>query len=105
MDRVQKSFTWNMQTSYQERLKYFDLFSHQRHSEKYIMIYLWRIAELQEPNLNPSIEFGPYSDRIGRLCKGSHVIPTPFVLIFSEGMPVGCLTYLPKYYGIFQIVI
>ena len=59
--------------SYQERLKHLDLYSHQRRRERYIIIYLWRIAELQVPNIDPPIEFGPYSDRNGRLCKGSHV--------------------------------
>ena len=55
------------------RLRHIGLYSHLKRRERYIIIYLWRIAELQVPNLDPPIEFGPYSDRKGRLCKGSHV--------------------------------
>ena len=52
--------------SYQKQQKHLGLYSHQRRREMYIIIYLWRIAELQVSNLDPLIECGPYSDRKGR---------------------------------------
>ena len=76
IEKTQWSFTRyisGMQgLSYPERLTDLKLYSLQRRRERYIIIYVWKILECQDPNFSPPIR-SRTSDRRGRSCIASHV--------------------------------
>ena len=78
IEKTQRSFTRyisGMQgLSYPERLSVLKLYSLQHRRERYIIIYVWKIFDLecQVPNFSPPIR-SRTSDRRGRACITSHV--------------------------------
>ena len=76
VEKVQRSFTRFISgmkgLSYPERLTVLKLYSLQRRSERYIIIYVWKLLEGLVPNLFPPI-CTKESDRRRRTCITSHI--------------------------------
>ena len=71
LEKIQRSFTKYIagyqNLLYSERLKSLRLYSLQRRRDRYLVIYMWKIAEGLAPNLSPAIRFYN-TERRGRLC-------------------------------------
>ena len=71
LEKIQRSFTKYIagyqNLPYSERLKSLRLYSLQRRRDRYLVIYMWKIAEGLAPNLSPAIRFYN-TERRGRLC-------------------------------------
>ncbi len=71
IEKIQRSFTKHItgieSMSYCDRLKHLTIYSLQRRRDRYLVIYMWKIAEQLVPNLSPTIDFQK-SDRRGRMC-------------------------------------
>ena len=75
LEKIQRPFT-NYIAGYQnllysERLKSLRLYSLQKRRDRYLVIYMWKIAEGLAPNLSPAID----STARGRLCDVLSVMP------------------------------
>ena len=71
LEKIQRSFikyiAGYQNLPYSERLKSRRLYSLQRRRDRYLVIYMWKIAEGLAPNLSPAIRFYN-TERRGRLC-------------------------------------
>ena len=71
LEKIQRSFTKYIagyqNLPYSERLKSLRLCSLQRWRDRYLVIYMWKIAEGLAPNLSPAIRFYN-TERRGWLC-------------------------------------
>ena len=71
LEKIQRSFTkyiaMYQNLPYSERLKSLRLYSLQRWRDRYLVIYMWKIAEGLAPNLSPAIRFYN-TERRGWLC-------------------------------------
>ena len=75
IESIQRSFTAQIDNAkhlnYWERLKFLNLYSLERRSERYIVIYTWNILEGLVPNFSSNVSKITcyWSDRYGRKCK------------------------------------
>ena len=77
IEGIQCSFTKRIDgmasLTYPRRLV--ELYSHHRRRDRYLSIYMWRIAEQQLSNLSPDIHFFDIINRKSRLCETKHIRP------------------------------
>ena len=75
LESVQRHFTGKLpdicELSYRERLKQLRIYSLERRRERYLIIYVWKVAQGLAPNLlgEDSVELAEYSQRRGRFCR------------------------------------
>ena len=76
LEKIQRSFTKHItgmnDMPYHERVKSLGLYFLQRRSERYCIIYIWKIIEGLAPNFSNPIT-STFSGRRGRSCVISHV--------------------------------
>ena len=72
LEAIQRRFTSQIaevkHKDYQSRLKDLRLYSSQRRTERYQLIYLWKILEGYAPNLTANTVTTKFSERRGRYC-------------------------------------